>query len=199
MVAPSRSAVLAVAVTAAVLSGCGRSHRAATAEPPARVEAVPGSSQAAVHLTAAAARRIGLQTGPVTEQQVPPRSAVVAAPAPPSVAAGPGKPEGDAAKVAPAPPPAKPPPPATTAPPAPATTLRTVLPFAAVLYQPAGDAFVYVAQAGLVFVRQPVVVDYVVGDLAVVTSAPPVGASVVVVGATQLVGAELGVGGEELG
>ena len=194
MTARSRSRLLAIAVTGMMLSGCGSGRSAGTAVAPAKLEAIPGASQVAVHLTAAAARRIALQTGKITQQQLPPRSPVPATPAGPAVPGNTAPPEGDAGKRAPAPPPTAPP-----APTGPATTLRTVVPFAAVLYQPAGDAFVYVDQGGLVFVRQPVVVDYVVGDLAVVTSAPPVGTSVVVVGATQLIGTELGVGGEELG
>jgi hypothetical protein len=64
---------------------------------------------------------------------------------------------------------------------------------------PSGQAFVYVVTAPLTYERQPVAVDYVAAELAVLTSGPPAGTLVVTVGADEVLGAELGVGGRELG
>jgi len=73
---------------------------------------------------------------------------------------------------------------------------RTVLPFAAVLYAPDGAAFVYVNPEPLVFRREPIAIDYVDADKAVVSKGPQPGATVVVVGGTELFGTESGIGDE---
>lgn len=78
--------------------------------------------------------------------------------------------------------------------PAPAMTVRRVIPFAALLYAPAGDAFTYVNVEPHLYERTPISVEYVVGDLAVLSAGPPVGTAVVTVGGPELSGAELGVG-----
>ena len=54
----------------------------------------------------------------------------------------------------------------------------------------------FASPAPLTFVRERIGVDYVRGDLAVLFSGPPAGTRVVTVGAAELLGAELGVGGE---
>ncbi len=73
---------------------------------------------------------------------------------------------------------------------------RKTIPYAAVLYDEHGDTWAYTSPAPLTFVRKRIGVDYVRGDLAVLIKGPPAGTRVVTVGATELLGAELGVGGE---
>ena len=70
------------------------------------------------------------------------------------------------------------------------------MPYAAVLYLPSGDAYTYINPSPLLYVHQPVTVDYVVGDLAVLSNGPPAGSAVVVVGGAELAGIETGVGYE---
>jgi hypothetical protein len=71
-----------------------------------------------------------------------------------------------------------------------------VVPYSAVIYDAAGGAFVYTTAEPNVFVRAPVTVTDVADDLAAVSTAPPVGTPVVTVGASELLGAETGVGDE---
>jgi hypothetical protein len=79
---------------------------------------------------------------------------------------------------------------APTAAPAP----RQVIPYAAVLYDPNGKTWAYTSPDSLVFVRHPISVDYIEGDVAVVSNGPPGGTPVVTVGAAELYGTEFGVG-----
>lgn len=71
---------------------------------------------------------------------------------------------------------------------------RTVVPYAAVLYDVTGRTYAYANPEPLVFVRVPLNVDVVTGDLAVLTGGPPVGTAVVTVGASELFGTEFEVG-----
>jgi hypothetical protein len=71
---------------------------------------------------------------------------------------------------------------------------RKVIPYAALVYDLHGDAWAYTSPSPLTFVRHPVKVDYIQGDLAILTDGPPVGATVVTVGAAELFGSEFGVG-----
>jgi hypothetical protein len=73
-------------------------------------------------------------------------------------------------------------------------TVRKVVPYGAVLYDPAGRTWVYTSPDSLVFVRREIVVEYIEGDLAVLTDGPPVGTRVVTLGATELHGAEFEIG-----
>ena len=70
---------------------------------------------------------------------------------------------------------------------------RLVVPYAAVLYDRAGKTWAYTNPETLVFVRHAITVDYVDGERAVLSTGPDVGTPVVVVGATELFGAEVGV------
>jgi hypothetical protein len=72
-------------------------------------------------------------------------------------------------------------------------TLRKVVPYAAVLYGVHGETWVYSNPEPLVFVRQPIVVDYIEGDLAYLLEGPEAGTAVVTVGAAELFGTETGV------
>ena len=71
---------------------------------------------------------------------------------------------------------------------------RTAIPYAAVLYDAEGATFTYTNPESLVFVRHPVTVDYLEGDVAVLLDGPPEGTAVVTDGAAELTGIEFGVG-----
>jgi hypothetical protein len=68
------------------------------------------------------------------------------------------------------------------------------VPFAAVIYQPDGSTWVYSNPEGKVYVREPIEIDRIDGDIAHLTSGPDPGTPVVVVGASELWGFEFGVG-----
>ena len=72
----------------------------------------------------------------------------------------------------------------------------TQIPYSAVLYDPDGHTWTFVKTKTLTFVRKPIEVEVIVGDTATLTSGPPVGTQVVTLGATELYGAEIGVGDE---
>jgi multidrug efflux pump subunit AcrA (membrane-fusion protein) len=67
------------------------------------------------------------------------------------------------------------------------------VPYSAVLYDAKGNVFVYTNPEGLTYVRAPIAVDYIEGDLAVLLDGPPSGTAVVTVGAAELYGAETGI------
>lgn len=71
---------------------------------------------------------------------------------------------------------------------------RKVVDYSSVIYDPDGHAAVYTNPKPLVFVRHPITVDYINGDLAVLTEGPPIGADVVTVGVAELFGIEFGIG-----
>jgi hypothetical protein len=68
------------------------------------------------------------------------------------------------------------------------------VPFDAVIYQPDGSTWVYASPEALVFKREPIEVDRIDGDVALVRSGPAAGTPVVTVGASELWGFEFGVG-----
>jgi hypothetical protein len=72
-------------------------------------------------------------------------------------------------------------------------TLRKVVPYEAVLYGVHGETWVYSNPEPLVYVRQPIVIDFIEGDLAFLSEGPEVGTAVVTVGAAELFGTETGV------
>jgi len=73
-------------------------------------------------------------------------------------------------------------------------TARRVVPYGAVLYDVGGRTWVYTSPESLVFVRREITVDYIEGDLAVLSDGPPAGTRVVTLGATELHGAEFEIG-----
>jgi hypothetical protein len=73
-------------------------------------------------------------------------------------------------------------------------TPRPFVPYSAVMYVPNGDTFVYTSPSPRTFVRQPVHIDYIERDVAVLKDGPPTGTQVVSVGAAELFGTEFGVG-----
>lgn len=72
--------------------------------------------------------------------------------------------------------------------------VKRVVPYGAIVYGPKGDTWVYVSPAPLTYAREPVTVDFISGDLAVLAEGPAVGTTVVKVGAAELYGAEIGIG-----
>jgi hypothetical protein len=74
------------------------------------------------------------------------------------------------------------------------TTPRKVVPYAAVLYDANGNTWVYTSPESLVFLRHKIGVDYIEGDVAVLTAGPPNGTQVVTTGAAELFGAEFEIG-----
>ena len=67
---------------------------------------------------------------------------------------------------------------------------RLVVPYAALLYDTSGQAWVYVNVEPLVFVRQAITVDSINGNDVVLSEGPEAGANVVTMGATELYGSE---------
>ncbi|MBA2632106.1 MAG: hypothetical protein H0U86_03735 [Chloroflexi bacterium] len=70
---------------------------------------------------------------------------------------------------------------------------RLAIPYSALFYDSDGATWVYTNPEPLVFVREPVTVDSVVDDVALIAGGEP-GMTVVSVGATELYGAESGLG-----
>ena len=71
---------------------------------------------------------------------------------------------------------------------------RIVVPYASILYDAKGHTWLYASPESLRYVRHPIEVDYIEGELAVLSSGPPAGTTVVTVGALQLFGAEFEIG-----
>jgi len=71
---------------------------------------------------------------------------------------------------------------------------RTVIPYAAVLYDAHGKEWVYTSPEPFVFVRRPIRIDAIVGDDVILADGPPAGVAVVTIGAAELYGTEFGVG-----
>jgi hypothetical protein len=77
------------------------------------------------------------------------------------------------------------------------TAVKTVISYAAILYDASGDTWAYISREPLVFVREQVSVESIDGDRVILTRGPAAGTSVVTVGATELYGTEFGVSGDE--
>jgi hypothetical protein len=72
-----------------------------------------------------------------------------------------------------------------------------VIPYPAVVYDTDGSSWTYVEIAAGTFVRQPITVTVIHGDVALLAAGPPVGAQVVTVGSAELLGTEYNISGEE--
>jgi hypothetical protein len=70
--------------------------------------------------------------------------------------------------------------------------MQTVVPYAAVFYGLHGETWLYTNPDPLVFVRQPITIGDIVGDVGVLLEGPPVGTQVVTAGAAELFGVESG-------
>jgi hypothetical protein len=71
----------------------------------------------------------------------------------------------------------------------------TVVPYAALIYDGQGVTWVYTVADDLTFIRSQVVVDHIEGDQVLLSDGLGRGAEVVTVGAAEVYGAELGIGG----
>ena len=67
---------------------------------------------------------------------------------------------------------------------------RKVIPYASIVYDVDGNTWAYTSPESLTYVRTPVTVDYIEGELAVLTSGPPAGTQVVTVAVQELYGSE---------
>jgi uncharacterized lipoprotein YajG len=76
-------------------------------------------------------------------------------------------------------------------------TVTSTIPYAAVMYDSQGAAWTYITTQPHTFVRAQITVDRIDGDVAMLTAGPDVGTDVVVVGAPELLGAEMQIAGEE--
>jgi hypothetical protein len=70
----------------------------------------------------------------------------------------------------------------------------SVIPYSAVVYDAEGATWAYTSAGPLVFVRAPIEVDRIDGDVAILRRSPAAGTEVVTVGAAMLYGVETGVG-----
>ena len=73
-------------------------------------------------------------------------------------------------------------------------SMRTCVPYSALIYDPQGRTWVYTSPEPRTFVRQEVIVDFIDGDLVVLTEGPPLGTVVASVGVAELYGTEFEVG-----
>ncbi len=71
---------------------------------------------------------------------------------------------------------------------------RTMIPYDAVVYWPDGSLWTYIKSADLEYVRQPINVEAVNGDTAILSAGPAPGTEVVTIGVSELWGVESGVG-----
>jgi hypothetical protein len=69
--------------------------------------------------------------------------------------------------------------------------MRHVIPYSAILYDTEGNTWTYTSPEPLVFVRHSIKVDFIDGEMAVLTDGLPAGTNVVTVGAEELYGSEL--------
>ena len=74
---------------------------------------------------------------------------------------------------------------------------REVIPYSAVVYDTDGSTWTYANTAARTYVRQPITVAAIQGNIAVLSAGPPVGTEVVTVGAAELLGTEYDISGEE--
>ena len=74
---------------------------------------------------------------------------------------------------------------------------RKVIPYSAVVYDTDGSTWTYVNTAARTYVRQPITIAAIRGNVAVLSAGPPVGTKVVTVGAAELLGTEYDISGEE--
>ncbi len=72
--------------------------------------------------------------------------------------------------------------------------MQMAVPYSAVLYDSNGNTWVYTNPEPLVFVRHPISIDYIKGDLAVLSEGLPAATAVVTVGVAELYGTEFEVG-----
>ena len=75
-----------------------------------------------------------------------------------------------------------------------ASTGGTVVPYAALIYDPHGETWVYRSVKPLVYLRTPVEVERIEGAFAYLSDGPPKGTRIVSVGSAELYGTEFDIG-----
>lgn len=73
---------------------------------------------------------------------------------------------------------------------------RKMAPYASIIYDLDGDAWVYAVKAPLTYLRESVTIKSITGDFAYLSEGPAVNTAVVTTGAPELYGTEVGVNGE---
>jgi hypothetical protein len=73
---------------------------------------------------------------------------------------------------------------------------QKTVPYSAVIYWIDGGTWVYVRTGPLAFVRSPIEIQEVDGDIAILSSGPPVGTQIVSIGGQELLGTEFQIEGE---
>ena len=181
-----RLMIVALIIASLQLAACAQKSDTSSKIAPAKVERMEGTDLKRVILTAKAAERLGIKTVPMgdvpvaRQRSVGEAVVVIPAAAPgavtvvPTVATGAIEIPGQRVDGGP--------------------SQRQVVPYAAVLYDAKGDTWVYTNPNPLTFVRHPIHIDYIEGDLAVLSDGPAAGTAVVLVGAAELFGAETGIG-----
>jgi hypothetical protein len=169
------------------LAGCAQIEQPSASDAePAQIHPIGGTDLNRVVLTEEASQNLGIRTVPVVEDtsSVPAARVGVATTAKrPTTPAARRRAAAAARRLA-----------ARAA--AQRTPKMTVVPLTAVIYDPQGVAWVYTATAARTFVRTKVVIDHTSSGIAYLSSGPAVGSAAVTVGASELLGAEYGVGGE---
>ena len=74
------------------------------------------------------------------------------------------------------------------------TTPQKVVPYSALIYDPFGLTWIYTSPEPRTFVRHQVQVDYIEGDVAILSDGPPTGTVVASVAVAELYGTEFEVG-----
>lgn len=69
--------------------------------------------------------------------------------------------------------------------------MRHVIPYSAILYDTEGNTWTYTSPEHLVYMRHRIQVDFIDGEMAVLSEGLPAGTNVVTVGAEELYGSEL--------
>jgi hypothetical protein len=78
-----------------------------------------------------------------------------------------------------------------------ATGAREIIPYSAVVYDTDGSTWAFVNTVPRSYLRQPVTIAAISGNVALLSKGPPVGARVVTVGSAELLGTEYNISGEE--
>lgn len=69
-----------------------------------------------------------------------------------------------------------------------------VIPYSAVIYGLRGETWAYISPEPLLFIREPITIDYIEGDMAYLVDGPATGTLVATVGVAELYGIDTGVG-----
>ena len=70
---------------------------------------------------------------------------------------------------------------------------RLVVPYAALIYDSEGEAWLYVSSKPRSFMRQHITIDRIAGERVILSAGPAAGTKIATVGAQELWGAELGI------